>query len=86
MGFGGEWGFTRRKMAPKGGGGLPKKLSERGGVTSNNWLVGEIENGSTKKQVKKLNIISILSNTIFLTTFNLFYILRSKSAFHINKN
>ena len=30
-----------------------------GGVTSNNWLVGEIESGSTQKQMKKLNIISI---------------------------
>ena len=76
-------------MALKGGeGGLPKKISERGGggVTSNNWLVGEIESGSTQKQMKKLNIISILFNTIFLITFNLFYILRSKSAFHINNN
>ena len=53
-----------------------------GGVTSNNWLVGEIESGSTQKQMKKLNIISILFNAIFLTTFNLFYILRSKSAFN----
>ena len=73
-----------------------------GGVTSNTWLVGEIESGSTQKQMKKLNseiesgstqkqmkklnIISILFNTIFLTSFNLFYILRSKSAFHINNN
>ena len=74
-------------MALKGG--LPKKFSERwggGGVTSNNWLVEEIENGSTRKQMKKLNIISILFNTIFLTTFNLFHLLRSKSAFHINNN
>ena len=48
-------------MALKGGGGYQKKLSERGGggVTSNNWLVGEIESGSTQKQMKKLNIISI---------------------------
>ena len=48
-------------MALKGG-ATKKKLSERGGgggVTSNNWLVGEIENGSTQKQMKKLNIISI---------------------------
>ena len=74
-------------MALKGG-GYQKKLSERGGggVTSNNWLVEEIESGSTQKQMKKLNIISILFYTIFLTTFNLFYILRSKSAFHINNN
>ena len=36
--------------------------------------------------MKKLNIISILFNAIFLTTFNLFYILRSKSAFYINNN
>ena len=74
-------------MAPKGG-GYQKKLSERGGggVTSNNWLIGEIESGSTQKQMKKLNIISILFNTIFQTTFNLFYILRSKSAFYINNN
>ena len=74
-------------MALKGGGGATKKkLSERGGVTSNNWLVGEIESGSTQKQMKKLNIISILFNAIFLTTFNLFYILRSKSAFYVNNN
>ena len=76
-------------MALKGGGGgLPKKMSERGGggVTRNNWLVGEIESGSTQKQMKKLNIISILFNAIFLTTFYLFYILRSKSAFYINNN
>ena len=75
-------------MALKGG--LPKtnlvKEGGGGGVTSNNWLVGKIESGSTQKQMKKLNIISILFNTIFLTTFNLFYILRSKSAFHINNN
>ena len=61
-------------------------MKEGGGVTCNNWLVGEIESGSTQKEMKKLNIISILFNTIFLTTFNLFYILRSKSAFHINNN
>ena len=72
---GGIWwgrggGATRKKMALKGG-GYQRKLSERGGVTSNNWLVGEIESGSTQKQMKKLNIISILFNTIFLTTFNL---------------
>ena len=76
-------------MALKGGGGgYQKKLTERGGggVTSNNWLVGEIESGSTQKQMKKLNIISILFNAIFPTTFNLFYILRSKSAFYINNN
>ena len=51
-------------MALKGG-GYQKKLSERGGgggFTSNNWLVGEIESGSTQKQMKKLNIISILFN------------------------
>ena len=60
-------------MALKGGGGYQKKLSERGGgVTSNHWLVEEIESGSTQRQMKKLNIISILFNTIFLTTFNLF--------------
>ena len=78
-------GGTRKKISQKGGGGggYQKKFSERGGVTSNNWLVGEIESDSTQKQMKKLNIISILFNTIFLTTFNLFYILRSKSAFHI---
>ena len=86
VGFrGGGGGGTRKKMALKGG-GLPKKLSERGGVTSNNWLVGEIESGSTQKQMKKLNIISILFNAIFLTTFNLFYTLRSKSAFYINNS
>ena len=76
-------------MALKGGGATKKKMSERGGgggVTRNNWLVGEIESGSTQKQMKKLNIISILFNAIFLTTFNLFYILRSKSAFYINNN
>ena len=80
-------GGHEKKNGTKGG-GYQKKLSERGGVTSNNWLVavGEIESGSTQKQMKKLNIISILFNTIFLTTFNLFYILRSKSAFHINNN
>ena len=73
-------------MALKGG-GYQKKMSERGGgVTRNNWLVGEIESGSTQKQMKKLNIISILFNAIFLTTFNLFYILRSKSAFYIKNN
>ena len=59
MGFGGGGGGTRKKIALKGGGGYQKKLSERGGVTSNNWLVGEIESGSTQKQMKKLNIISI---------------------------
>ena len=77
-------------MALKGGGATKKKMSERGGggggITRNNWLVGEIESGSTQKQMKKLNIISILFNAIFLTTFNLFYILRSKSAFYINNN
>ena len=75
-GFGG--GGAREKNGTKGGGGYQNKLSERGGggVTSSNWLVGEIESGSTQKQMKKLNIISILFNTIFLTTFNLFYILR----------
>ena len=75
-------------MALKGG-ATKKKLSERGGVTSNNWLVGEIESGSTQstqKQMKKLNIISILFNAIFLTTFNFFYILRSRSAFYVNNN
>ena len=53
------------------GGGYQNKFSERGGggVTSNNWLVGEIESGSTQKQMKKLNTISILFNAIFLTTF-----------------
>ena len=94
MSMGGLVGFRgdhEKKNGTKGGGGgaTKKKLSERGGgrgVTSNNWLVGEIESGSTQKQMKKLNIISILFNTIFLTTFNLFYILRSKSAFHINNN
>ena len=50
------------------GGAREKK---RGGVTSNNWLVEEIESGSTQRQMKKLNIISIYFNTIFLTTFNL---------------
>ena len=63
-------------------------MSERGGgggVTRNNWLVGEIESGSTQKQMKKLNIISILFNAIFLTTF-IVYILRSKSAFYIKNN
>ena len=42
-----------------GGGGYQKKLSERGGrgVTSNNWVVGEIESGSTQRQMKKLNIV-----------------------------
>ena len=53
-------------MALKGeGGGYQKKLGERGGgggVTSNNWLVEEIESGSTEKQMKKLNIISIIFN------------------------
>ena len=74
-------------MALRGGGGGYQKKSERGGrVTRNNWLIGEIESGSTQKQMKKLNIISILFNTIFLTTFNFFYILRSKSAFYINNN
>ena len=87
MSMGGWWdlgggGGTRKKMSLKWG-GYQKKFSERGGVTSNNWLVREIESGSTQKQMKKLNIISILFNTIFLSTFNLFYILRSKSAFHI---
>ena len=57
VGFGGGGG-TRKKNDTKGG-GYQKKLSERGGVTSNNWLVGEIESGSTQKQMKKLNIISI---------------------------
>ena len=85
MGFRGGGGATRKKMALKGG-ATKKKMSERGGVTRNNWLVGEIESGSTQKQMKKLNIISILFNAIFLTTFNLFYILRSKSAFYINNN
>ena len=57
MGFGGG---HEKKNGTKGG-GYQKKLSERGGggVTSNNWLVGEIESGSTQKQMKKLNIISI---------------------------
>ena len=89
VGFRGGGGGTRKKMALKGGGATKKKMSERGGgggVTRNNWLVGEIESGSTQKQMKKLNIISILFNAIFLTTFNLFYILRSKSAFYINNN
>ena len=87
VGFRGGGATRKKKMALKGGGGATKKkLSERGGVTSNNWLVGEIESGSTQKQMKKLNIISILFNAIFLTTFNLFYILRSKSAFYINNN
>ena len=77
MSMGGLVGFRgghEKKMALKGGGGggYQKKLSERGGVTSNNWLVGEIESGSTQKQMKKLNIISILFHAIFLTTFNLF--------------
>ena len=83
VGFGGGGEGHKKKNGTKGGGGYQKKLSERGGggVTSNNWLVGEIESGSTQKQMKKLNIISIS-----LTTFNLFYILRSKSAFHINNN
>ena len=87
VGFRGGGGATRKKMALKGG-GYQKQMSERGGggVTRNNWLVGEIESGSTQKQMKKLNIISILFNAIFLTTFNLFYILRSKSAFYINNN
>ena len=61
-------------------------MKEGGGVTRNNWLVGEIESGSTQKQMKKLNIISILFNAIFLTTFNLFYILRSKYAFYMINN
>ena len=78
-------GGHEKKNGTKGG-ATKKKLCERGGVTSNNWLVGEIESGSTQKQMKKLNIISILFNAIFLTTFNLFYILRSKSAFYINNN
>ena len=73
---GGWWdlgggGATRKKMALKGG-ATKKNWVKEGGVTSNNWLVGEIESGSTQKQMKKLNIISILFNTIFLTTFNLF--------------
>ena len=60
MGFGGGGGGGHeKKNGTKGGGGYQKKLSERGGVTSNNWLVGEIESGSTQKQMKKLNIISI---------------------------
>ena len=80
--LGGGGGGHEKKNVTKGG-GYQKKFSERGGVTSNNWLVGEIKSGSTQKQMKKLNIISILFNTIFLTTFNLFSILRSKSAFHI---
>ena len=64
MSMGGLVGFrgggAREKNGTKGG-GYQKKLSERGGggVTSNNWLVGEIESGSTQKQMKKLNIISI---------------------------
>ena len=82
VGFRGGGGGHEKKNVTKGG-GYQKKFSERGGVTSNNWLVGEIKSGSTQKQMKKLNIISILFNTIFLTTFNLFSILRSKSAFHI---
>ena len=91
MSMGGWWDLGRgggheKKNGTKGGGGYQIKLSERGGVTSNTWLVGEIESGSTQKQMKKLNIISILFNAIFLTTFNLFYILRSKSAFYINNN
>ena len=73
MSMGGLVGFrggaTRKKMALKGGGATKKKLSERGGVTSNNWLVGEIESGSTQKQMKKLNVISILFNAIFLMGF-----------------
>ena len=36
-------------------------MKEEGGVTSNNWVVEEIESGSTQRQMKKLNIISILS-------------------------
>ena len=53
-------GGHEKKNGTKGG-GYQKKLSERGGggVTSNTWLVGEIESGSTQKQMKKLNIISI---------------------------
>ena len=60
MGFGGGGGHEK-KNGTKGGGGYQKKLSERGGggVTSKNWLVGEIESGSTQKQMKKLNIILI---------------------------
>ena len=59
MGFGGGGGGHEKKNGTKGG-GYQKKLSERGGgVISNNWLVGEIESGSTQKQMKKLNIISI---------------------------
>ena len=79
IGGGGEVvGFRGGGHEKKNGtkrGGYQKILSERGGVTSNNWLVGEIESGSPQKQMKKLNIISILFNAIFLTTFNLFYIL-----------
>ena len=89
MSMGGLVGFrggaTRKKMALKGG-ATKKKWVKEGGVTRNNWLVGEIESGSTQKQMKTLNIISILFNAIFLTTFNLFYILRSKSAFYINNS
>ena len=69
VGFGGGGGHEKKNGTK--GGGYQKKLSERGGVTSNNCLVGEIESGSTQKQMKKLNIISILFDTIFLTTFNL---------------
>ena len=58
-GAGGIWGGGHEKKNGTKGGGYQKKLSERGGVTSNNWLVGEIESGSTQKQMKKLNIISI---------------------------
>ena len=73
MGFRGGGG-NEKKNGTKGGGGATKKNGvKEGGVTSNNWLVGEIESGSTQKQMKKLNII-------------LFYILRSKSAFYINNN
>ena len=91
MSMGGLVGFRggrghEKKNGTKGGGATKKKWVKEGGVTSNNWLVGEIESGSTQKQMKKLNIISILFNAIFLTTFNLFYILRSKSAFYINNN
>ena len=58
---GGGGGGHEKKNGTKGGGGYQIKLIERGGggVTYNNWLVGEIESGSTQKQMKKLNIISI---------------------------